>query len=211
MKIDIHTHTKKCKSGDSPTREITPVDFCETVLSTEVRIIAITNHNVFDLDQYTAIKTRLGGEAQVWPGIELDVLEGESRGHLLVIVSPPHAMGVSQVVEEFTRGSSPDSFTATVDQVLERFDSFKLFVQHFHTRYQMSDQSSFIGIFNIRRGCKFPDLTDVVQKSRYNQQISIELGVMPGDLYCQFTYGQGMLQKPTQIAVMKVFGGGSVL
>ena len=143
MKIDIHTHTKKCKSGDSPTREITPVDFCETVLSTEVRIIAITNHNVFDLDQYTAIKTRLGGEAQVWPGIELDVLEGESRGHLLVIVSPPHAMGVSQVVEEFTRGSSPDSFTATVDQVLERFDSFKpVYVAHYKQKKpSLSDEA----------------------------------------------------------------------
>ena len=54
MKIDIHTHTKKCKSGDAPTREISPENFCEAILSTEVRIIAITNHNVFDLDQYTA-------------------------------------------------------------------------------------------------------------------------------------------------------------
>lgn len=29
MKIDIHTHTKKCKSGDAPTREIASADFCE--------------------------------------------------------------------------------------------------------------------------------------------------------------------------------------
>ena len=132
MKIDIHTHTKKCKSGDPPTREIAPVDFCETVLSTEVRIIAITNHNVFDLDQYTAIETTLGGEAQVWPGIELDVLDGESRGHLLVIVSPTQAVDFSEAVDDFTKGFSPDSFTATVDQVLERFDPFKpAYVAHY--------------------------------------------------------------------------------
>ena len=49
MKIDIHAHTKKSKSGDAPTREITPKDFCETIQSTDVGIIAITNHNVFDL------------------------------------------------------------------------------------------------------------------------------------------------------------------
>ena len=79
MKIDIHAHTKKCKSGDAPTREISPEDFCETILSTEVRIIAITNHNVFDLDQYKEIETRLSEDVQVWPGIELDILDKASQ------------------------------------------------------------------------------------------------------------------------------------
>jgi len=99
MKIDIHTHTKKCKSGDAPTREISPKNFCEAILSTEVRIIAITNHNIFDLDQYKAIKTSLSEEAQVWPGIELDILEEGSKGHLLVIVSPAQKNGFSKAVD----------------------------------------------------------------------------------------------------------------
>nr|VFK15732.1 MAG: hypothetical protein BECKLFY1418C_GA0070996_101737 [Candidatus Kentron sp. LFY] len=132
MKIDIHTHTKKCKSGDAPTREISPENFCQTILSTEVGIIAITNHNVFDLDQYTAIETGLGKDAQVWPGIEIDIHENGSRGHLLVIVSPTLAKGFSKAVDAFTKGSSPNSFTATIDQVLEKFDSFKpLYVAHY--------------------------------------------------------------------------------
>lgn len=132
MKIDIHTHTKRCKSGDAPGREISPENFCEAILSTEVRIIAITNHNVFDLGQYTEIETRLGNEAQVWPGIELDILEGGTRGHLLVIVSPTLAKDFSEAVDALTKGSSPDSFTATIDQVLEKFDSFKpLYVAHY--------------------------------------------------------------------------------
>ncbi len=132
MKIDIHTHTKKCKSGDAPTREITPKNFCDTILSTEVRIIAITNHNVFDLDQYTAIETGLGEEVQVWPGIELDIHEEGSRGHLVVIVSPTQAKEFSEAVDEFTQCSSPDSFTATIDEVLEKFDSFKpVYVAHY--------------------------------------------------------------------------------
>lgn len=132
MKIDIHTHTKQCKSGDASTREISPKDFCETILSTEVRIIAITNHNVFDLDQYKEIKTGLGEEAQVWPGIELDILEEGSGGHLLVIVSPMLAEDFSEAVDELTKGSSRDSFTATIKEVLEKFDSFKpLYVAHY--------------------------------------------------------------------------------
>jgi len=85
MKIDIHTHTKKCKSGDAPTREISPENFCETILSSEVRIVAITNHNVFDLNQYKAIAKRLGKDGQVWPGIELDIQEDSSRGQINLV------------------------------------------------------------------------------------------------------------------------------
>lgn len=132
MKIDIHAHTKKCKSGDAPTREISAEGFSEAILSTEVRIIAITNHNVFDLVQYTEIKTCLEGEAQVWPGIELDILENGSRGHLLVIVSPTVAQDFSEATSKLTKGYSADSFTATIDQVLEKLDYFTpVYVAHY--------------------------------------------------------------------------------
>ena len=143
MKIDIHTHTKKCKSGDAPTRDISPERFCEAVLSTTVRIIAITNHNVFDLGQYSEIEARLGKEAQVWPGIELDIFENGARGHLLVIVSPTVAKAFFAAANEFTKGHSPDSFTTTVDQVLKKFDSFKpLYVAHYKLkRPSLSDAS----------------------------------------------------------------------
>jgi predicted metal-dependent phosphoesterase TrpH len=110
MKIDIHTHTKKCKSGDAPTRAISPREFCDTILSTDVRIVAITNHNVFDLDQYKAITTLINDEAQVWPGIELDIDEDESRGHLLAIVSPALAEDFAERVATLTSGTTPDSF-----------------------------------------------------------------------------------------------------
>ena len=132
MKIDIHTHTKKCKSGDALTREITPESFCETILSTEVRIIAITNHNVFDLNQFEEIEKRFDREVQVWPGIEIDIIDGTSRGHLLVIVSPKLATKFSTAVNKITNGSTPDNFTATIDEILESFDCFDpLYVAHY--------------------------------------------------------------------------------
>jgi len=132
MKIDIHTHTKRCKSGDAPTREITPADFCEKILSTEVKIIAITNHNVFDLDQFEEIEIRLSNDAQVWPGTELDIIDDGARGHLLVIVSPKLAREFSSAVDELTKDSTPDSFTASIEEVLETFDAFNpLYVAHY--------------------------------------------------------------------------------
>lgn len=154
MKIDIHTHTKKCKSGDAPTRAISPEDFCEAVLSTEVRIVAITNHNVFDLAQYTEISVSLKDEVQVWPGIELDVFEEGSRGHLLVIVSPIMARNFSEAVEEFTKSSSPDSFSATIDEILKKFDSFKpLYVVHY---IQKKPNLSDAALEKLLIGTKYP-------------------------------------------------------
>ena len=145
MKIDIHTHTKKCKSGDALTREISPTDFCKTILATEVGIVAITNHNVFDFDQYKEIETGLDEEAvQVWPGVELDILEEESRGHLLVIVFPTRAKRFAEAVNALTstKDSNPDKFTATIDEVLERFDSFgPLYVAHYKKKPNLSDEA----------------------------------------------------------------------
>lgn len=143
MKIDIHSHTKKCKSGDAPTREITPDDFCETIQSTEVGIIAITNHNTFDLGQFIEILDIMGDNAQVWPGIELDVQENSVRGHLIVIVSPQMVKEFSDSVGKITAGSTPDSFRGNIEQVLEIFDSFKpLYVTHYKQKTpNLSDEA----------------------------------------------------------------------
>jgi len=132
MKIDIHTHTKKCKSGDAPSREISPTDFCDAVLSTDVKIVAITNHNAFDLAQYNEIKTKLTTNVQVWPGIELDIREEHSRGHLLVIVSPLVASEFSDQVCELIQNVTPDNFSATIDEILQTFDSLNpLYIAHY--------------------------------------------------------------------------------
>lgn len=132
MKIDIHTHTRKCKSGDAHTREISAEDFCEQILATDVRIVAITNHNAFDFDQYEEIREGLDGEAQVWPGIELDVVKGESRGHLLVIVSPNAASDFAEAAASLTKGTTPDNFTTTIDDVVNHFDALEpLYIGHY--------------------------------------------------------------------------------
>ncbi len=170
MKIDIHTHTKKCKSGDAPTREISPADFCDTILSTEVGIVAITNHNVFDLDQFEGIKARMGEGAQVWPGIELDVIDCRSRGHLLVIVSPRLAREFSAAVEKLTKDSSPDNFTATIEEVLENFDDFNpLYIAHYKQKKpNLSDE--FLDMLETKTnnpGCVIKEVTNSISAGIY--------------------------------------------
>ena len=132
LKIDIHTHTKKCKSGDAPTREVTPEVFCNTVLSTDVKVIAVTNHNVFDLPQFQAIQERIGKDALVWPGVELDVYDGDAKGHLLVITSPTRAAKLATAVAALTKGYTPDTFKVTIQDVLATFDAMEpLYVAHY--------------------------------------------------------------------------------
>ncbi len=132
MKIDVHVHTKKCKNGDSTTRNVSPSRFRDIVLATEVKIIAITNHNTFDIDQYNAMKEAIGKEVQIWPGIELDIVEEEKRGHLLLIVSPCRSEEFSKIVESITTGTDPDSFTISIERTVKKFDSLgPLYIAHY--------------------------------------------------------------------------------
>ncbi len=141
MKIDIHTHTRKCKSGDVPTREISPEDFCSVLTSTDVGIIAITNHNVFDLEQFEEIQRLIDGEIQVWSGVELDVVDDDGvRGHLLIIVSPKQAKSFHAAVSKITKDSTPDDFTTVIGEVLTSFDDLNpLYVAHYKKAPMISE------------------------------------------------------------------------
>jgi predicted ATPase len=135
MKIDIHTHTTKCKTGDPDTREVTPDAFCEAVLSGDVGIVAITNHNVFDLEQFRKIEQRMSGDAQVWPGVELDIDQDGEPGHLLVIVSPGKCDAFDERLRGLTAGATADTFTAPIEDVVNAFDSLgPLYVAHYRQK-----------------------------------------------------------------------------
>ncbi len=132
MKIDVHVHTRKTKKGDAQSREITPQRFAEVVLSTDVKIVAITNHNLFDLEQYNTILEQVGDAVQVWPGIELDIEEDGKRGHLLVIVSPNKKQDFFDAVKSVTNNVSPDDFSISIKETVETFDHLNpVYVAHY--------------------------------------------------------------------------------
>lgn len=76
-KIDLHTHTVSTVSDYAFDFDILKVK--EYVEKLKIDALAITNHNMFDLNQYNQIRNSL--TIPVFPGIEID-LEG---GHLLLI------------------------------------------------------------------------------------------------------------------------------
>ena len=54
-----------------------------------MQIVAITNHNLFDKEQYEQFSESVKDYTMVWLGIELDINhQSEKNGHMIVICDP---------------------------------------------------------------------------------------------------------------------------
>lgn len=133
MKIDIHVHTKKCKEGDSENRNIDAEKFDEIIRQTDVKILAITNHNHFDLSQYQQFKDKTKDVCQIWPGIELDILEEGRKAHLIVIINPKNVDKFNDTVQKLLTGKTPDNFNISIEETVNNFDSLDtLYIAHYY-------------------------------------------------------------------------------
>lgn len=132
MKIDVHTHTKKIKSGDAVTRNITAQRFEEIIKNTEVKILAVTNHNHFDLKQYEELRDCARETCSIWPGIELDIIENGNRAHLLVIVNPRNYVEFDEKAKGILDNKSADTFSISIKETVDTFDSLDcLYIAHY--------------------------------------------------------------------------------
>jgi energy-coupling factor transporter ATP-binding protein EcfA2 len=135
MRIDIHTHTKKVKQGDSENRNVEVLKFTEIINKTDVKILAITNHNHFDYEQYIQFKISVDGTCQIWPGVEFDILEDGRRAHLIAIANPKNAEAFGKKVNEVIGSTSADTFTINIDDVVNKFKDFDtIFIAHYHSK-----------------------------------------------------------------------------
>jgi predicted ATPase len=135
MKIDIHVHTKKIKQGDSEHRNIEVDKFAEIIKATDVKILAITNHNHFDLNQYVQFKKSVDEVCQVWAGVELDVIEDNRKAHLIVIVNPNNANTFHQRINDIIGSNSVENFAINIDNVVTKFDDLDaIYIVHYNTK-----------------------------------------------------------------------------
>lgn len=135
MKIDIHTHTKKIKTGDAETRNVTPSRFNEIIRNTDVKILAITNHNHFDKVQYEEINELVNEVCQIWPGIELDILQDVQKAHLLVIANPKSVNEFDLKCREILASISPNSFNVNIQQVVSTFGDLDcIYIAHYYAK-----------------------------------------------------------------------------
>ena len=88
MRVDLHCHTKSTKKGDGDGRNVTKELFVQKVTDADVKIVAITNHNAFDIKQYNELKDAVTDFCQVWPGVEIDIQGKNGKYHLIVVANP---------------------------------------------------------------------------------------------------------------------------
>lgn len=119
-KIDLHIHTIKTVSdsikGDE--FEYSFDKLKEYIQQRNIDAISITNHNVFDLEQYEDIRDNIG--IVVFPGIEIDL----ENGHILIITKD------SDVIDFYKRCQRVHELIKTQDDTL----SFEKFDEIFHER-----------------------------------------------------------------------------
>lgn len=141
MKIDLHCHTLNCKKGDGKSRNVTLELFKAKIEIAGVEIVAITNHNYFDINQYYLLKDCVKDVCEVWPGIEFDVIEkGNKSGHVLVICNPNRVEEFSDIVNEQIKNSTPDEFTIKVTDLCRAFNKLDVvYIPHFFKDHQLCE------------------------------------------------------------------------
>lgn len=154
MRIDLHCHTKKCKKGDYSKRNIEPEDFKSAIESAQVDIVAITNHNTFDLEQFNSFGKELGETGRLWPGVELDVCSSreKSHWHMLVITSPSKKEQFDSALKQLLGNTLPDKVLVNVKDVFDCFRNIgAIFISHAHDKSpyispdDMSEMEALIG------------------------------------------------------------------
>lgn len=96
MKIDLHIHTKKVLKDEPESIEITSENFKKQMQDANIRIAAITNHRIFDLEQYNQMKSE---DYILLPGVELEVEKNGKTMHANVIAPPEEANILSNILE----------------------------------------------------------------------------------------------------------------
>ena len=134
MKIDIHCHTKKIRSGEPESRAATKEVFSKSIQDAEVDIVAITNHDVFDKNQYDEFIEYVGSNFQIWPGIELDTSHNGNNFHLILVGDPDDVDMFDEKVKQLTNGKSGD-FTIELDNIISHFSGENiLYIPHFGSK-----------------------------------------------------------------------------
>jgi len=126
-KIDLHIHTVAAPHGKDVEFDFDVTKFSEYVNVEDLDVVAVTNHNLFDLEQFNEIVAELEG-TKVFPGIEIDYEDG----HLLLIAEDDDLKDFNdkcaQVTAEY---SSEDKVSyAKLVEIFEDISKYLLIPHH---------------------------------------------------------------------------------
>lgn len=133
-KIDLHLHTVVSPSDKH-------FDFCLEKLKlyisqSKLDGLAITNHNLFDIDQYNEISENI--DIPVFPGIEIDL----EKGHILVITEPSDIQDFKQKADQITKLIPDEKSYISIDQFKSIFSNLSkyLLIPHYNKSPSISQE-----------------------------------------------------------------------
>ena len=195
MKIDLHCHTKKTKNEESELRNVDIEKFKEKIELSEVKLLAITNHNRFFKDNYKELKEAVKELCYVIPGIELDV-EGinKSRGHIILIANPDNVDEFEERINQITKDFTPDNFIIGSHELYEKFkDMDIIYIAHFLKDKQLSieDLDDFESIMSkpLRLLKEASNIVSIGVLQSNNHRAMIETDVIDWNNYENYTFG----------------------
>lgn len=132
-KIDFHIHTQPLL-GKDVIFEFDQAKFQEYIDSSSLDAVAITNHNLFDLDQFREINKKLHN-VTIFPGVEIDLEDG----HLLLISDNKDLEDFDQKCKQ-VNNKYQDKYKFTVDLLKSIFIDFNkyLLIPHYDKRPKVS-------------------------------------------------------------------------
>jgi len=144
LKIDLHTHTLDSKK-EGKTRNVSRDRYYEVLTENNVRLAAITNHNIFDLDQYNDFckysdeEINKGGRSlSILPGIEIDIIcnATNDEGHLILVTSRKNHLEFAGLINKWFREKKVEE-KVNVDTVINDTKKLQMFyIGHFLKEHQ---------------------------------------------------------------------------
>ena len=133
-KIDFHIHTKSSISDSPFNFNIDKLK--EYVSASHLDAIAITNHNTFDIEQYTHICDELG--IVVFPGIEIDL----NKGHIILITAKDDLDEFNVLCSQVHSEISSATDSLTYEKFIEIFKDLSkyLIIPHFKKDPYISEE-----------------------------------------------------------------------
>lgn len=196
MRIDLHCHTKKVKSGDGDGRNVSLELFCKKIIDANVRIVAITNHNIFDLEQYTLFQEKISDSCFLWPGIEIDIQHGnKNKWHLIVVANPDNAKEFSDSVNKLFVNKNIENGTCEFSEVYKMLNGCDvIYIAHFHktpgiTEEELEELLDLVGD-ESRVFVETPDKRTLGVLANYGYNVMIGSDVKDWNKYEQSTFAE---------------------
>lgn len=163
-RIDLHLHTMA-----SPLEKYFEFDsnaLMKHIQDNQLDVIAITNHNFFDLQNYKDVKEIAGDSVVVFPGIEVSV----ESFHVLVIANPDTTDAFSELCKQVPQIEQTDETGMDIDTFRDMFgDGSYIVIPHYKkspkiTKSALQQIDSFVSALEVASQKKWSVEHDQVNK-----------------------------------------------